>query len=66
LSSYLGFADYHQIVIATYASVVLELQALIPNTAKWVWGSTQEETFLAPKQAMVDAVLLHYPQWESY
>jgi hypothetical protein len=61
----LGFLGYHRQFIKNYAQIVGPLQALVPLKADWQWTDVEEAAFEASKQALVDAVELHYPRFNE-
>ena len=63
LMSFLGFTGYHRNFIPKYAWIIHPLQELIPKAHPWDWGTAQQEAFQAIKDALINAVILHRPDF---
>lgn len=61
VESFLGFMNYHRDYIPKYAKIALPLHEIAKPKAPFDWQKKHQLAFYAMKTALIDAVILNYP-----
>ena len=63
IEHYLGLLNYFRKFIPVYATLAAPMEKVRKN---FDWQSEQEEAWQAMKRALVNAPMLHFPDWEKH
>lgn len=65
IQSFLGLCSYYRKHIPNFAMIARPLTELSKKDVPFVWGPTQNNSFLALKEALTNAAVLAYPDYDE-